>query len=114
VKKNVLRPLSVAILLTVAVIGFVGCRNKNQDLHIDHVIITLTQEAIDSGKTYTIADFSEIELLRIEQLSAFNYQQFALYLKKPSKKNVFKAVELLNKRDDIQLAALSYGTVFAL
>jgi|GEM_PF-3663690 len=82
-----------------------GCGNKGNDFAIDRVGIYLTQAAKDSGKEYTIADFPEIELLKIEPWSdSVTNRSFSLYLKKPSKKNVLKAVELLNKRDDIELA----------
>ena len=88
-----------------------GCGRNNTDFAEDRISIVLTQAAKYSGKVYTIDDFPEIELLRIEPTSdAADNRQFTLYLKNSSKQNVLNAIDLLSKRDDIQSTHLCYDS----
>lgn len=117
------RSIKYCLLCVMAVVvgaGLVGCFGRPATEH--SVLVVLTQEAIDSGKVYTIEDFSEIKLKRI----SVTYQSviedgvvvysskvayLELFLKTPSLKNANKAVKELNKREDVQSAARSSLTI---
>ena len=99
----------IAIVLAVLVGGVLmsGCwtRRNEYDFRNDTVIIILTQEAIDSGRIPTIEDFPEIELVGVRYLG---FGTYVLTLKRPSHRNVLRAVELLSQRGDIELASPNY------
>jgi hypothetical protein len=110
----------------------------------DTVLITLTQDAVFDFKKYTTLDFPELKLSsvteitdelysRVEQqikndingtsnkniterrMDVNNFRRIVkLELLEPSKKNVLKAIEFLEKRDDIRSAEPNYIGEFTL
>ncbi len=104
----------------------------NEDFANDRVIIVLTKEATRQFLDYGPEDFPEVELDEVVDLTSFtvdwvekkikgiptdremlvNVEEFkrilSLRLANPSKKNVLRAVALLEQREDVQSASPSY------
>ena len=104
----------------------------NEDFANDRVIIVLTKEATRQFLDYGPEDFPELELDEVVDLTSFtvdwvekkikgiptdremlvNVEEFkrilSLRLANPSKKNVLRAVALLEQREDVQSASPSY------
>ena len=104
----------------------------NEDFANDRVIIVLTKEATRQFLDYGPEDFPEVELDEVVDLTSFtvdwvekkikgiptdremlvNVEEFkrilSLRLANPSKKNVLRAVALLEQRKDVQSASPSY------
>ncbi len=111
---------------TVPVIDF------DADMKTDSVIVTLTKEETNLFKTYTTDDFKEIGCVAVEDLtqSTFEYAKekaqnpsiadaplidlenykriLKLDLGKEDKENVISAVNILNEREDVHIAAPNY------
>jgi hypothetical protein len=71
-------------------------------------VVFITQEAKDSGKTYTLEDFPELDLTdvkhRIYTFLDVEHNYLYVYLKHPSDKNARAAVRILKKRADVETA----------
>ena len=102
------------------------------DMKTDSVIVTLTKEETNRFKTYTTDDFKEIGCVAVEDLtqSTFEYAKekaqnpsiadtplinlenykriLKLNLEKEDKDNVISAVNTLNQREDVHIAAPNY------
>lgn len=66
--------------------------------------------ANESGKIYTVEDFPELSLAKVDNLftSPGQVRILILYLQEPSHKRVLEYVEILKNRDDVQSAGPSY------
>ena len=104
----------------------------NADMQTDSVIVTLTLEETQKFKSYTTQDFSDVDCIAIEDLTQStleyakakhnnlnieenplinleNYRRILkLTLNEDNKDNVIETVHILNRREDIHIAAPNY------
>ena len=98
-------------VMVVAVGGFlVGCGGGGPWFSYDAVEVVMTIEASQRNEPFTVNDFPELNLERIfHRFPHGEKAAFALVLAEPSRQNVLQAVYLLNLRDDVYSAELSWN-----
>lgn len=85
----------------------------------DTIIVVLTNEASNSGYSYTVDDFKDIDCCRVKDLTAgiqesvsYNKDTYnkilQLTLSSHGKENVLRSIKTLEKRDDIKSAEPNY------
>ena len=100
-------------VMVVAVGGFlVGCGGGGPKFSYELVEVVMTVEASQRSEPFTVNDFPELNLAQVRDWSEYftwiRKGELTLTLAEPSRQNVLQAVYLLNSRDDIYSAALSY------
>ena len=118
----------VAILLLNLLMTIGGCMARTQqEFCYERVILTLTVEASDAAKIsehiFTPADFPEVPLSKVVMIGwgpdinlskQLGYREFLLLtLENPGRRNVLRAVDLLNQRIDVYRASLNdFATIY--
>jgi len=105
-EKNFLKVMCACIVVVMIGVMMSGCgRNNGNAPTYDRVRIDLTEEAIASGKVYTLDDFTEIDIIYIKVVSPG--RTLWLTLREPGRQNVLHAIELLEQRKDVESARTS-------
>lgn len=84
--------------------------NDRPAFEYDRVIVMVTLERTRMNKEYTAEEFSEIEIISIENNRDYNFSEedlLTLYLKNPGKENVLNAIEKLNTNSIVKYAEVS-------
>jgi len=123
-KRNTLKTLCIIVLLSVMVVGFVGCGDKEK---YDVVIVTLTHGATLDEKEYAVEDFSDVGAVKLDHETSYAWELFkrqlagedvtivgytyesfrrvyTVHLPTNNKAKMLDAIEILEKRTDIESA----------
>lgn len=93
---------------------YINVPAERPDFAYDRVNVRITLERTNMNKEYTVEEFSEVELVSIENqnLEYLEGDSLTLYLKNPGKENVLNAVELLKKNPIVKYAEVE-GMTYA-
>ena len=114
-KMSVCRKVMLMTLMSVGILMlFEGCVTRTQqEFCYERVIVTLTEEAGDAAilaeHVFTPADFPEVSLAEVNEIGQAHLGMkrfFELTLENPGRRNVLRAVDILNKRHDVYHASL--------